>query len=239
MIKVKYNFVKILTLLLIILFLLVSNTFKNISNIFNNNFDRRIENVYGFCGDESIGYLKFIKEKYNLNKNPKIINYIHTPNVSWSIINPKYIGSNSKHLILLNYPGYTLRVRYTDLSKNTFEIKNLYFYKDKINSINNIIFHFKERTDNDFSLELFSFSKLRKKKLIQEVLKGRKISEKEYKFYVNLKINEIDPNTNNLVFKIQNLNGVEVTKVTIEAENKININDFELIDQYEKCFLLR
>ena len=80
---------------------------------------------------------------------------------------------------------------------------------------------------------------MRKKKLIQEVLKGRKISEKEYKFYVNLKINEIDPNTNNLVFKIQNLDGVEVTKVTIEAENKININDFELIDQYEKCFLLR
>ena len=239
MIKVKYNIIKILTLLLIILFILASNTFKNISNIFNNKFDRRIENVYGFCGNESIGYLKFIKEKYNLNKNPKIINYIHTPNVSWSIINPKYIGSNSKHLILLNYPGYTLRVGYTDLSKNTFEIKNLYFYKDKINSINNIIFHFKEKTDNDFSLELFSFSKLRKKKLIQEVLKGRKISEKEYKFYVNLKINEIDPNTNNLVFKIQNLNGVEVTKVTIEAENKININDFELIDQYEKCFLLR
>ena len=239
MIKVKYNIIKILTLLLIILFILASNTFKNISNIFNNNFDRRIENVYGFCGNESIGYLKFIKEKYNLNKNPKIINYIHTPNVSWSIINPKYIGSNSKHLILLNYPGYTLRLGYTDLSNNTFEIKNLYFYKDKINSINNIIFHFKEKTDNDFSLELFSFSKLRKKKLIQEVLKGRKISEKEYKFYVNLKINEIDPNTNNLVFKIQNLDGVEVTKVTIEAENKININDFELIDQYEKCFLLR
>ena len=239
MIKIKYNIIKTLILLLIVILLVSSNTSNNILNIFNNNFDKRIENVYGFCGNESIGYLKFIKKKYSLNKNPKIINYTHTPNVSWAITNPKYIGFNSKYLILLNYPGDTLKLGYSNLSKNVFEIKNLYFYNDKINSIDSIIFHFKERTDDDFSLELFSLSKLRKEKLIKELIIGNKISKKEYKFNLNLQINEMNPNENNLVFKIKNLNEIEIDKIVIEAKNKINISDFELIDKYEKCFLLR
>ena len=46
------------------------------------------------------------------------------------------------------------------------------------------------------SFSQFENIKSFQKKLIQEVLKGRKISKKEYKFYVNLKINEIDPNNN-------------------------------------------
>ena len=178
------------------------------------------------------------KKKYNLDNNPKIINYTHTPNVSWAITNPKYIGFNSKYLILLNYPGDNLKLGYSKLSKNVFEIKNLYFYNDKINSIDSIIFHFKERIDDDFSLKLFSLSKLRKEKLIKELIIGNKISKKEYKFNLNLQINEINPNKNNLVFKIKNLNEIEIDKIVIEAKNKINISDFELIDKYQKCFLL-
>ena len=104
MLKVKHNILKIIILLLIAFFLLFSNFFLNIQNIFTNDFNKRVENVYGFCGNESIGYLKYIKKKYQLYDNPKIINYTHTPDVSWAITNPKNINKESKNIILLNYP---------------------------------------------------------------------------------------------------------------------------------------
>ena len=169
MLNIKHNILKIVTLLLIVFLLLISNFFYNIQNIYVNNFDKRIEDIYGFCKNESIGYLKYIKKKYELNNNPKIINYIHTPNVNWIMINPKKLNFKSKNLVLLNYPGENINLNYSALVKNTYEVTNLYFYEDKIEKIDEIIFHFREKIKQDFSLELFSNSKLNRKKLLKKI----------------------------------------------------------------------
>ena len=239
MFRSKYNILRIIFLLLVAFLLLISNFFSNIQNIYNNNFNKRIEHVYGFCGSESIGYLKYIKKKYQLNNNPKIINYIHTPNVSWVITNPKKINTNSKNIILLNYPGDVINLRHTTLSKNTFEIKNFYFYHDKIKIINSIILFFKSENKQNYSLELSSISKLGKRKLIKKIDRGNNLSEKVYKYNVNLKLKNISFEELNLIIKINNLDNVKIDKIEIQAKNKINIEDFKLIDQYEKCYLIK
>ena len=41
------------------------------------------------------------------------------------------------------------------------------------------------------------------------------------------------------MFKIDNPNDVPIKKIKIRAKNIININDFELIDNYQKCYVLK
>ena len=225
-------------LLLIVFLLLISNFFNNIQNIYINNFDKRIDAIYGFCKNESIGYLKYIKKKYELDNNPKIINYIHTPNVNWIMMNPKKLNSNSKNLILLNYPGENINLNYSILFNNTYKVANLYFYEDKIDQIDNITFYFREKIKQDFSLQLFSNSKLNHKKLLKKITNGNIITENKYKFNLNLNLEKIGLKENSLIFKIDNPNNVPIKEIKISAKNKININDFRLIDHYQKCYVL-
>lgn len=225
-------------LLLIVFLLLISNFFNNMQNIYINNFDKRIEAIYGFCKNESIGYLKYIKKKYELDNNPKIINYIHTPNVNWIMMNPKKLNFNSKNLILLNYPGENINLNYSILFNNTYEVTNLYFYEDKIDQIDNITFYFRKKIKQDFSLQLFSNSKLNHKKLLKKITNGNIITENKYKFNLNLNLEKIGLKENSLIFKIDNPNNVPIKEIKISAKNKININDFRLIDHYQKCYVL-
>ena len=39
--------------------------------------------VYDFCFEEGIGYLRYIKKKFDIKDNPKIINYAHVANNNW------------------------------------------------------------------------------------------------------------------------------------------------------------
>ena len=101
---------KILLLILILYCGINTNFFRNLAEIVLFKFDTRIKNTYGFCSEEIIGYLLYLKEKYEIKDNPKVVNYIHTPNVTWAIINTKKIDKNSKKFILLNYPGSEFKI---------------------------------------------------------------------------------------------------------------------------------
>ena len=109
-----FNFTKksqtLILLILIIICAININFFKSVYLIIKNKIDDRITSKYKFCGEESIGYLLHIKKKYQIKDNPKIINYIHTPSVNWTIINTKKLIKDSKKLILLNYPGPELKM---------------------------------------------------------------------------------------------------------------------------------
>ena len=86
---------KIIILLLITIFFgIKTNFFKNISELVQYDYNERLINNYGFCSNESIGYLKYLKKKYNITDNPQIINYAQAPNVTWSIINTQNINNN-------------------------------------------------------------------------------------------------------------------------------------------------
>ena len=115
MLRYKNKSQKILLLILILFCGINTNFFQNFAEVILHKFDDRIIKKYGFCSSESIGYLLYLKKKYEIKDNPKIVNYIHTPNVNWAIINTKIIDKNSKKLILLNYPGSEFKI---NLKKN-------------------------------------------------------------------------------------------------------------------------
>ena len=53
-------------LILIIICGINTNFFKNFTEVILHKFDDRIVNRYGFCSDESIGYLYYLKKKLNI-----------------------------------------------------------------------------------------------------------------------------------------------------------------------------
>ena len=69
----KKNNKKINILYSIIIFFLITIIINN-NNIFkktfkiikNENYSKRIENTYGFCGGPSVGYLRFVKNRFKL-----------------------------------------------------------------------------------------------------------------------------------------------------------------------------
>ena len=86
----------LILLILIIIFGINTNFFRNLTEVILYKFDSRIVQTYGFCSKESIGYLLYLKKKYAIRDNPKIINYIHVANVNWAIVNTEIINKNSK-----------------------------------------------------------------------------------------------------------------------------------------------
>ena len=74
------------SIILIILFIILLNHFnffKNFYFLVNRDFSTRLNNVYQYCNNESVGFLFYIKKKYEIKQNIPIKNY----KISISVIN--------------------------------------------------------------------------------------------------------------------------------------------------------
>jgi hypothetical protein len=88
--KKKY----ILFLIIPMFFLIIKlNFFKNLYFIFLDSFEERISKVYGFCENEGIGYLNFVKRNFEINKKIRLINSLKRNNNNsgnWATLNTKF-----------------------------------------------------------------------------------------------------------------------------------------------------
>ena len=240
MLKLNINNKKLILSFLVLVLLFYTNFFNNFFNTYSNNFENRIVNTYGFCKNESIGYLRYLKKYFKLHKNPKIINYIHTPSVQWAIFDPKHLNKNSNNLILLNYPGKIVELDYERESNNILNINNLSFYENKIKNINSIVISFDKTINSDeIEIDLFSEINYGKRNFIKKFSDKQKNVKNEIKFKINLDINKIYPKNNNISFKIENLNNYLISEIKILAENKFVLENFNIVNNHQNCFLIK
>mgnify|MGYP001294984827 CR=1 FL=1 len=239
MLKINIKNLKFILLTLFITLLFLNNFFNNFKNIYLNNFEKRINKIYGFCEGESIGYLIYLKQNFKLDNNPKIINYQHTPGVNWAIFDPKKINLKSKNIIFLNYPGKDIELNYIKELKNILKINNLSFYKDKIDKIDSIIISFIENNvQDDIEINLYSELNYGKRNLLNKFKKKLKTTDHKVIFNIDLEIGKIYPQNNNIAFEIKNVNYKKIKNIKILAKNKYIINNYNLINNYKKCFLI-
>ena len=123
---------------LVIFFLIISlafnlNIFRKFYNILIYDFEARIIKTYGFCGGESIGFLRMIKKKYKLKTNPSVINFEVNPLSLWAIYNNNIKENNGSNIIFLNYHEYLKTI--FKKSNDVFEMKNYYQNTDTISKI--------------------------------------------------------------------------------------------------------
>ena len=227
-------------LILIIICGINTNFFKNFAEVILHKFDDRIVNRYGFCSGESIGYLLYLKKKYEIKNNPKIINYVHTPNVNWAIINTKNINKSSKKLILLNYPGSELKINLKKINNSLFELSSAYFFsKDKFSKIESI--EILNNSNNfkkiNWKLDLLTIDKYRNKKIVKE-FNIKSILTKSLIIKLDILNKNINLNEKKLLFKIKNKNSTQIENLQIYLilKNKYILEDFQIIDKINNCY---
>lgn len=226
---------KYFLLILIIFFLFFSiknNFFYNISQIIKFNENERISKLYGHCKGESIGYLKFVNNKINFKSNPKIINYDHTPPSLWSIFKSDYNNDDSDFIILLNYPGNEINLSLKKNNENLFEIKDVYFQSLISNNIKYLII--KDNFSKSIEIEFYELDMKNKLSKVKTINLVKKNNEKF--FELNQNFNEFNVDDNRLFMKIKNVSN---SKIKIILENKYLIKNYNLINKYENCYVLK
>ena len=63
---IKKNKIFILLMILFLYFLIKVNFLRNLYEVIFLNHEERISKVYGFCENEGVGYVNFIKNKFDM-----------------------------------------------------------------------------------------------------------------------------------------------------------------------------
>lgn len=222
--------------IIIIIISIYLKIYININNIIKYKFDDRISAIYGFCSNESIGYLKFLKKKYKLDNNPKVINYIHTPNVTWAIIDPKKINKNSEDFIFLNYPGEKLILTLNEVNKVLYKFKEIYFYLNKVDKIESFEIILKNH-ELKLPIELKIYSKIdNQPKKILHNFKSYEKKNNKIKFQLNINLKNLYKQNNTIFFELKNIEKNKINKISLIGQNKFLLRNFEIINNYEKCY---
>tara|TARA_B100000795_G_scaffold139746_1_gene104612 strand:- start:321 stop:1034 length:714 start_codon:yes stop_codon:yes gene_type:complete len=221
-----------ISIILVIMIFFKTSFVNNLKNVLESSENERITKLYGYCKNESIGYLKYLKKKYDIKSNPKIINYVHTPPNKWAIYDVLAQNIDSTKLIILNYPGNEINLKLSYYKKNFYELNDPYFYsiisnliasleiQDSIEPNINITFYLKDRSNN--------FQKL------------KTINAKKYKdtndYIINQTFDDFKINELRLFLKIDGLN--KKSKLTVKLKNKYDLENFKILDQYQNCYFV-
>ena len=242
MLNIKKKSQIIVLLILTIAVGIKTNFFRNLAEVALYKFDDRITNKYGYCSGESIGYLLYLKKKYQIKDNPKIVNYIHTPRVNWAIINTEIVGKNSKKLILLNYPGPEITIDLKKINNNLFEFQDAKFFSNKFDKIESIeiVNNSKNFEKINWKIDIVTIDKSRNKKSIKafdiEDFLGEGLKIKLDIFFKNLNLGG-----EKLYFKIinRNISKFENLQLKILLKNKYILENFQIIDKIDNCYYVR
>ena len=228
----KFKFILLFSILFAFLYKI--NPAKNFSNVISYKLPERLENIYGYCEGESIGYLKYIKKEFNLDANPEIINFDHTPPNLWSIYEAKFNNYKSNKKIVLNYHRKKIQIDLVSLGNNIFEFKDPYFFSTISKNINKI-YSKKTNLKIDY-LEFYKNDYSNNSNLIKKKKLGYKDLDKH-----NLQINleEFEIGEKRLFIKIiSNEVYDKNSEIKLELENKLDINNYEIIHNHKNCFFL-
>jgi hypothetical protein len=126
----KQNKYYLLSLILFFLITIKTNFFKSFYQVFSEKYDDRLSRVYGFCDNEGIGYVNFIKKNFKIDGKIDLINSLKKNNYNsgkWYIYNPN-IKENQKHnyLIIINNSKLAEKVDF-EKYKILHKFKDCYF----------------------------------------------------------------------------------------------------------------
>ena len=226
-------------LFLVIFFLIISlafnhNLFRKFYNILKYDFEARIIKTYGFCGGESIGFLRMIKKKYKLNTNPSVINFEVNPSSLWAIYNTNIEESNGSNIIFLNYHKYLKQI--FKKSNDVFETSSYYQNTD---AISKIIFY---PNNNSISLNnnitIYKIMDNGKKKIIYKKKIIGNFDEKNI-ININFETKELNSRRFAIFIEIENLKKNtlnNISSVALVLKNSYSIENYKIIEKQENCY---
>ena len=225
-------------LILICLFVLMNKTnfIKDLSKVLKFDEPTRIVKRYGFCGGESIGYLRYLKEKFNFKSNPKIINFIHTPATNWSIYDTRYNNSNNDSEILINYPGAEINIDLPIYENEFYKLKKNNYYL-RVSSKETIELIISDNTIGNLNIEFFSLDHFKNKKKIY----NRNIEKsKNNRFLIENFGNKLNFGKKNIFLRITSEKGVYTDDdIKLIFKNKYQLDKLKILDNFQNCYLIK
>lgn len=233
--KTKKIFCVLLISSLTLVLILNLNLFRKIHNILHFQYDERISSVSGFCSDDSIGYLNYLKKKFDFDFNPLVINYENSvPDSNWPIYDNN-LKNNPNFKILLNYPNeifikFHQRQNYF-YSEDTFKyVKNIseIYFDLKVSSINfnsNLLIYIKGSSPEN---KIIIYDEI----LNEYVQNNQPIKLK----YNSIKVNNI---YNPMIIEIKGPENNKINNIKLKMKHEYDINEYDILDSYQNCHYIR
>ena len=221
---------------LFIIFLIVNSFPKKLNNIIKNNYQSRLIEIYGYCSRDSYGFLQMIKNKYNIEKNPIIINYKVLPNSIWPIYSPSK-KFDIRPTIFLNYPENLNLVLLPNNNKVFANKKDIQF-SNGIKSISFVLKQDSIRLNNNITVYKIPNSKkieIFKKKINQTITSGEKIDLNFTTENINSRWEKIYLEINNLDKNIED----KIVRIELQLEHKYDLSKFQILEKFENCYFIK
>ena len=236
--KDKKNIAFFIAGFLVLIFVFNQNIIKKFYNILKLDYESRLSKSSGFCGGDSAGYLLDLKKRLDFKFNPKVINYEDSvPDSNWVIYDTR-LKDNFNYKVLLNYQKKLFLEFFPE--GNLFISKNTSKYSS---GLVGIVFDLKTsniKMNSEISIFRESYGD-KKKEIIYRNSFDKIIYDND--------IIKIDFNTKkiNNIYKpvklqISNLNEAQfqkINKIKLILKNKFDLKNFEVLDAYQNCYLIK
>lgn len=235
--QIKKFFCILLISFLTLIFIYNQSLFRKVYNIANLTYENRISQASGFCSRDSVGYLIYLKKKFNFNFNPIVYNYEDSvPSSNWPIYDNN-LKDDSSHKILLNYRK-KIDLVFHPQGKNFYTNETINYGEE----LSEIYFDLKVPSINiNSNLIIYTKSYGTDKKNI--------IYNKPFNELVNshqkLKFPQNKLKTNSIIYKkiflsIENLESNKVNNIKIVIKNQFDVNELEILDSFKKqCYYVK
>ena len=227
----------ILIVMLLFFLLIETNFFKNAYQIISMSHNERLVEKYGFCSNEGVGYIEYIKNEIATTDKIKVINFNNGPPLDWKVYNTNTKKTDFfNNFILINYPGDN-HFKKIDYINNKLIINAEYGLR-YIKAINYILISNIDIKDNNNFLEitLKDNQKIIYQKRFDNIESNNIIFETDYK---------VDSNKNNLAdlkLKLEvNYKNLKINKnydISANMMNQIDLNEFTIINKVENCYFI-
>ncbi len=221
---------------LFIIFIIYNSFPQKLNNIVKNNYQSRLIEIYGYCSRDSYGFLQMIKNKYNIEKNPIIINYNVLPNSIWAIYSPSK-KFDIRPTIFLNYPESLNLVLFPNKNK-IFVNKNDIQFSNGIKSISFVLKQDSIRLNNNITVYKILNSKkieIFKKKINQTITSDEKIDLNFTTENINSRWEKIYLEINNLDKNIED----NIVRIELQLEHKYDLSKFQILEKFENCYFIK
>ena len=233
--KEKKNFGILIISFLILIFIFNQNLFRKFYNIINTPYEHRVSKVSGFCSKDSIGYLIFLKKKFNFKSNPMVINYDDSyPDSNWPIYDTR-LKNDPTHKILLNYPD--------ELTLEFFPYKNNFYTTNTLEygeGISEIYFDLKVPAIN-INTNLVIYTKIFGSD-IREIIYDKpfkKLVKNHQKIELPYNVIRINNIYKPIFLEIEQVEKDKINNIKIIVKNQFDLNKFKILDSHGNCYYIK
>lgn len=202
-------------------------------NVLKLSYEKRLDKNYDYCSERAVGFLNHIKRKYDITKPVNFIKYTGVRNPGWIFFDRS--GEENQNLyVLINY-NYDKEIFLEKIKSNKFKYNFNHMY-------NHREYKFFEIYSNK-NLKNFDFKIYNNEKILYNFNSSQNnvsVSGGFLKIEIDNDLNKIlqenQKNEKDLIFEFKN---DFISKINIKVENTININNFNIIEKIDNCYLAK